>query len=60
VAKIIQVSHEEAEEGLNNLEELFADDELWQEELNIMLQFVEEEIAVRDAEYAEMKNSEQE
>ena len=60
MAKIIQVSHEEAEEGMKNLEELFADDELWQEELNIMLQFVEEEIAVRDAEYAEMKNSEQE
>ena len=60
MAKIIQVSHEEAEEGMKNLEELFADDELWQEELNKMLQYAEEEVAIRDAEYAELKNSEQE
>lgn len=59
MAKIIQVSWEEAEEGRKKMEEILAEDEFWQKELREMKQFDEEEKLRREVEYAELIKSEQ-
>lgn len=57
MAKLIYISREELEKGRREMEELLAEDELWQEQLKRFRQYEQEEKARRDAEYAERKGS---
>ena len=59
MAKLIHVSREKVEKGLTELEQLLAEDEIWQEERKRIKQFEEVEKARRDSEYADQKKSAQ-
>jgi hypothetical protein len=55
MAKLLYISLEDLEEGRIEMEQLLAEDEIWQEKLIRIKQFEEDEKARRDAEYAEQK-----
>ena len=57
MAKLLYISREEMEEGQIEMEQMLAEDKIWQEKLERIKRFVEEERARRDAELEEQKTS---